>query len=189
MQPALADLKVRQAIAYAIEPDALVELKLPEGAKVASQLHAGHGRRLQRDVTTYPYDPAKAKELLAEAGCDGPELQFHYPTEVSRPYMPNPKEIFSSVERRPGGSGHQGQGAAGQVGAGLPGRPPRASKDHDIHLLGWTGDYNDADNFIGTFFDRPKDEWGFNDKALFDQLARTRTPPPTRRPGARSTRP
>ena len=30
------------------------------------------------DVTTYDYDPEKAKELLAEAGADGLELTFYY---------------------------------------------------------------------------------------------------------------
>jgi peptide/nickel transport system substrate-binding protein len=39
--------------------------------------------------------------------------------------------------------------------------------NHDLHLLGWTGDYGDAYNFIGTFFDRQKDEWGFNNPSLF----------------------
>ena len=29
--------------------------------------------------------------------------------------------------------------------------------NHGLHLLGWTGDYNDTYNFVGTFFgaDRP----------------------------------
>jgi peptide/nickel transport system substrate-binding protein len=27
-------------------------------------------------------------------------------------------------------------------------------------MLGWTGDYGDADNFIGTFFQSPQKAWG-----------------------------
>ena len=28
----------------------------------------------------------------------------------------------------------------------------QGTPDHGIHLLGWTGDYNDTDNFVGVFF-------------------------------------
>ncbi|MBA2414317.1 MAG: ABC transporter substrate-binding protein, partial [Geodermatophilaceae bacterium] len=44
----------------------------------------------------------------------------------------------------------------------------------DIHLLGWTGDYNDAYNFIGTFFDAKAggvaklDFGGYDNQELFD---------------------
>src|SRR3712207_9408107 len=47
----------------------------------------------------------------------------------------------------------------------------------DIHLLGWTGDYNDAYNFIGTFFaeasnDQASAEFGaFSAPEIFDALA------------------
>ncbi|HZH22022.1 MAG TPA: ABC transporter substrate-binding protein, partial [Geodermatophilus sp.] len=48
----------------------------------------------------------------------------------------------------------------------------------DIHLLGWTGDYNDAYNFIGTFFAEDQDnqasaEFGaFSAPEIFQALAR-----------------
>ena len=41
---------------------------------------------------------------------------------------------------------------------------------HDLHLLGWTGDYNDAGNFVGTFFGRNKPEFGITDPALFAEI-------------------
>jgi peptide/nickel transport system substrate-binding protein len=46
--------------------------------------------------------------------------------------------------------------------------------DHDLHLLGWTGDYNDTDNFVGVFFGREKPEFGFEDPELFRALAEAR---------------
>ena len=47
----------------------------------------------------------------------------------------------------------------------------------DLHLLGWTGDYNDAYNFIGTFFadaggGQAKEEFGgFVSPEIFEALA------------------
>ena len=38
----------------------------------------------------------------------------------------------------------------------------QANGMQDLHLLGWTGDYNDAGNFIGTFFGRGKPEFGLH---------------------------
>ena len=48
-------------------------------------------------VTKYPYDPAKAKSLLQQAGVQMPfQIDFWYPTDVSRPYMPDPKRNFEA---------------------------------------------------------------------------------------------
>jgi len=46
--------------------------------------------------------------------------------------------------------------------------------DHGIHLLGWTGDYNDTDNFLGVFFGQKSAEWGFDNPELFKDLTDAR---------------
>ena len=66
---------------------------------------------------------------------------------------------------------------------GRPGGPPvllvqgLGTDKHGMHLLGWTGDYNDTDNFLGVFFGTPTDEWGFENQELFDALADARAIP------------
>ena len=46
----------------------------------------------------YDYDPQKAKDLLAEAGQSNLTVNFWWPTEVSRPYMPDPKSVFTAFK-------------------------------------------------------------------------------------------
>ncbi|AEB47729.1 extracellular solute-binding protein [Micromonospora maris AB-18-032] len=167
--PKLADLKVRQALAHAINRQALVDSKLPPGAQVAVNFFPDTVEGWNGDVTKYEYDAEKAKALLAEAGASDLTLRFHYPTEVTRPYMPNPKDLFELISAD-----------LQAVGIKIEAIPLKWSPDylnattsgdkHDIHFLGWTGDYGDGYNFIGTFFDRQKDEWGFNNPALFEKF-------------------
>ncbi|MFI7081059.1 ABC transporter substrate-binding protein [Micromonospora sp. NPDC049903] len=172
--PKLADLKVRQALAHAINRQALVDSKLPPGAQVAVNFFPETVEGWNGDVTKYDYDVEKAKSLLAEAGASDLTLRFHYPTEVTRPYMPNPKDLFELV-------------SADLQAAGIKIEPiplkwspdylnaTTSGSAHDLHFLGWTGDYGDGYNFIGTFFDRQKDEWGFNNPALFEKFKQADT--------------
>ncbi|OZV79617.1 ABC transporter substrate-binding protein [Micromonospora echinospora] len=172
--PKLADVKVRQAIAHALNRQALVDSKLPPGAKVAENFFPDTVEGWNGNVTKYDYNPEKAKALLAEAGASNLTLRFHYPTEVTRPYMPNPKDIFELLSAD-----------LKAVGITVQPIPLKWSPDylnattsgsaHDLHFLGWTGDYGDGYNFIGTMFDRPKDEWGFNNKPLFDKFQKADT--------------
>ena len=92
--PKLADLKVRQALYHALNREQLVKTQLPEGASVATQFIPDTVNGYNKDLQPVAYDKAKAKQLLKEAGAEGLELQFAYPTEVTRPYMPDPQKIF-----------------------------------------------------------------------------------------------
>ncbi|QHT55696.1 ABC transporter substrate-binding protein [Cellulomonas sp. H30R-01] len=168
-KPELADLRVRQAIAYAINKEALVAQTLPEGTEVATNFVPPSVSGWNADVETYDYDPDKAKALLAEAGQSNLTLDFNYPTNVSRPYMPTPEQVFTAIK-------------ADLEAVGItvnavpdPWNPEYLDKiqgtpDHGLHLLGWTGDYNDTYNFIGVFFGGPSNEWGFDNPAIFQAI-------------------
>ena len=62
------DLKVRQAINHAIDRQALVDNLLKGKSKVVWTPCFPSQFGCAQDVTEYPYDPEKAKALLAEAG-------------------------------------------------------------------------------------------------------------------------
>lgn len=172
----LQDPKVRQALSHAIDKDALISQVLPEGTQKATQFMPDSVNGWNPDVTTYEYDPEMAKTLLAEAGYDESNpltLTFNYPVDVSRPYMPDPEQIFTVLSAQ---LNEVGVVTNPETDAWNPDYLEQitATADHGIHLLGWTGDYNDTDNFVGVFFGQQSSEWGFNDPELFAALAEAR---------------
>ncbi|MGZ3620167.1 MAG: ABC transporter substrate-binding protein [Candidatus Binataceae bacterium] len=64
----LRDLRVRQAIAYAISRDAIVGSLYKGAGRVASGMLSPENWAYNGDVQRYPYDPFKASRLLDEAG-------------------------------------------------------------------------------------------------------------------------
>jgi peptide/nickel transport system substrate-binding protein len=156
--PALQDLKVRQAIAYALNRQQLVDSQLPEGAEVASIFYPDTVDGWTDDVEPYAYDVQKAKDLLAEAGQSNLTLNFWWPTEVTRPYMPSPKDIFAAFKTDLEAAGFTiNESSKPWNGGYLDGVE---DQQPDLFLLGWTGDYNTPDNFIGTFFTRTPNRFG-----------------------------
>ncbi|WP_426323534.1 ABC transporter substrate-binding protein [Microbacterium sp. E-13] len=74
--PAFADVRVRQAIQYAIDREAITKAAAPgAGVPTAQPVTSGSLGYDESLEDMYPYDPAKATELLAEAGyADGFEF-------------------------------------------------------------------------------------------------------------------
>jgi peptide/nickel transport system substrate-binding protein len=67
--PELADVRVRQAINHALDRDALLEaLQLGYGTPTAQPFGPESGAFDEELEDAYPYDPERARELLAEAG-------------------------------------------------------------------------------------------------------------------------
>ncbi|MCC6791344.1 MAG: ABC transporter substrate-binding protein [Thermomicrobiales bacterium] len=75
--PPFDNLAVRQAINYAVDKDAIVQLVLDGNGAPATSLLASAFGDYNPDITQYAYDPEKAKALLAEAGfADGFETTY-----------------------------------------------------------------------------------------------------------------
>ncbi|MFH8726658.1 ABC transporter substrate-binding protein [Streptomyces termitum] len=163
--PALKKPEVRQAIAHAVDRENIVKTQLPEGGKVATQFMPDTVAGYSDNVKKYDFDTAKSKQLLAAAGESKLSIDFCYPTEVTRPYMPAPQDIFELVK-------------ADLEKAGIKVNPKPSKWNPDyidateagscaLHLLGWTGDFNDGYNFIGTWFAEFDKQWGFKDDKVF----------------------
>ncbi|MFG1497594.1 ABC transporter substrate-binding protein [Saccharospirillum sp. HFRX-1] len=73
-----SDKRVRQAVNYAINKQALVDNVLQGTATVATgPTPPAFGWAYNEDLEPYPYDPDRARELLAEAGAEGAEVTFY----------------------------------------------------------------------------------------------------------------
>ncbi len=66
--PILADLRVRRAIAMAIDRDAIIASIMRHTARVATGMLAPENWAYEADVTRYRYDPQAARKLLDAAG-------------------------------------------------------------------------------------------------------------------------
>jgi len=82
------DVRVRQALNYAVDVDALIEtMNLGLGSPIASPIGPGYLGE-NPDVKPYPYDVEKAKSLLAEAGyADGFETTMDTTTMGNTPFV------------------------------------------------------------------------------------------------------
>lgn len=75
--PVLDDVKIRKAIAYSIDREKIVRDLLLGQAKVVSSVLPTQSWAYTPG-TQYNYDPAKAKQLLAEAGYKGEPIVFKF---------------------------------------------------------------------------------------------------------------
>ncbi len=172
----LDDINVRKAIAHAINLDEVVSTSLPEGTEKAIEFIPPVVSGYTEDVATYEYDPELAKQLLQEAGAAGATIEFNYPTGVSRPYMPDPEATFNILRTQLEAVGLKIKPTADQWDPDYL-EKIQGTADHGMHLLGWTGDYNDTDNFVGVFFGTEQPEWGFDNPDLFQKLQDARSLP------------
>ena len=69
-KPPFDDVRVRQALLYAIDVDSLIGTYMAGHARAATSLLPDYFRHYHRTATVYSYDPEKARKLLAEAGVD-----------------------------------------------------------------------------------------------------------------------
>ena len=156
--PPLDKPEVRQAIAHALNRQEVVDNFYAGRGEVAHAFMPPSLEGYATDVAQYEFDPDKAKQMLQQAGAASANITFCFPTDVSRPYMPDPRRNFEAF-------------AADLRDVGLTITPKSAPWSPDylgmvdegkcpIYLLGWTGDYGDPDNFIGTFFQSPLKSWG-----------------------------
>ncbi len=170
-KPPMDKLEVRQAIAHALNKEEVVNSFYGGRGVVATQFMPSEIVGYADDVQTYEYDPAKARQLLQQAGLTLPvEIEFWYPTDVSRDYMPDPKRNFEAFAADLNAAGFKVTPRSAPWQPDYVARVNEGNAGH-LNLIGWIADFADADNFIGTFFGEPTDRYGFENPEIHDLLA------------------
>ena len=96
-------------------------------------------------IKEYPYDPAKAKELLAKAGYpNGTEVELWY-LPVTRPYNPDGKRMAEMIQ-----ADWEKVGVKAKLLTYEWAEYRKRAKggEHQVVMFGWSGDNGDPDNFF-----------------------------------------
>jgi dipeptide transport system substrate-binding protein len=144
-KPPFDKKEVRQAIAMAIDRDAILK-----------EVYQGAGQKAKNPIpptiwsyddatVDYEYNPEKAKEMLKAAGvAEGLETDLWW-MPVQRPYNPNAKRMAEMMQADLAKVGINAKLVSYEWGEY---RKRLQAGEHQMGLIGWTGDNGDPDNFL-----------------------------------------
>ncbi len=136
--------KVREALTLAIDRDAILK-EVYQGSGIKAKNLIPPTIWSYDDATPdYGYDPEKAKALLKEAGVTSLATDLWY-MPVQRPYNPNGKRMAEMMQADLAKVGIDAKLVTYEWGEY---RKRLQQGEHQMGLLGWTGDNGDPDNFF-----------------------------------------
>jgi peptide/nickel transport system substrate-binding protein len=148
-KPPLDNEKVRQAIAMAINRQAIVDKFYPAGSQVASHFTPCSIPGGCEGEEWYAFNLDQAKTMLSEAGFgNGFNIRLAY-RDVVRGYLPTPGRVAEEI---------QAQLRALNINATIDKQESTTFLDNasagnlEMFLLGWGADYPDATNFLDSHF-------------------------------------
>jgi peptide/nickel transport system substrate-binding protein len=150
-RPLFKDRRVRQAIAHAIDKEAIARSAYEGEGTIATTLVPKAMWGHHPTLTSYSYDPEKSRGLLKEAGVAQGTKVIFYAMRNSRPYLPSPEQVTAIITQQlkeigldPVVQSPDWASYLDQVGNG----------EHDICLMGWQTDNADPDNFLYALLDK-----------------------------------
>ncbi|CAM5773923.1 ABC transporter substrate-binding protein [Labrys miyagiensis] len=147
-KPPLDKKEVRQALAMAINKDALIADVYEGSGKSATTLIPSFMLGYNDKIPEYGYDPEKAKKLLADAGVKTPiDIDLWY-MPVYRPYNPNGKRMGELMQADLAKVGVNAKLVTYEWGDY---RKRLQNGEASLPQMGWTGDNGDPDNFFFLF--------------------------------------
>jgi len=164
------NVKVRQALAYAIDRQRIVDNFYPAGSIAATQFMPPSIFGYTPEVEPFPYDPEMAKQLLEESGVELPiETELSY-RDVVRSYLPQPGVVAQDLQAQLAAVGINVEIVVMESGAFLDAAD---AGELSLHMLGWGADFPDAVNFLDYHFGAgSSDQFGDKFPEITDSLAR-----------------
>lgn len=144
------ELAVRQAVAYAIDSAAIAHGLYSSGTVIASNWTPPGMLGENAALKPYARDVARAKALLRGAGFpNGFSTDIYYPT-APRPYMPEPQRLAETLQAQLKDAGINVTLQPYEFGVFLS---KVRNGEHQMCLIGWSGDNGDPDNFFYPLLD------------------------------------
>ena len=141
------DLRVRKAINMAIDKNAIISaVYLSTGVAAINPIPPSmwsYNKAIKDD----PFNPAEAKKMLAAAGYPNGFSTDLWAMPVQRPYNPNAKRIAELMQADLAKIGVTAEIKSFEWGEY---RKRMQAGEHQMGMLGWTGDNGDPDNFLDT---------------------------------------
>jgi len=147
----LGNKQVRQAVNMAINKQAIIDAFFAGLAKPAKNPLPPSLWGYNDDIKDYEYNPEKAKALLADAGYPDGFKTTVWAMPVPRPYMPQGQKVAEAIQADLAAVGIEAEIVSYEWGIYLE---KAENGEHDMILLGWTGDNGDPDNFIYALLDK-----------------------------------
>jgi peptide/nickel transport system substrate-binding protein len=147
------DVRVRQAFNYAVDREAINKSLYQGLAELMNSPLPSSQWGFDPSLKGYPYDPEKAKKLLADAGYpNGFEVEF-LSYSSARGYNPAGPELAVAIQGYLEKIGVKTNIRKQEMGAFLA--EIRSGKYQGMFLVGWSGDNGDPDNFLYNLFASP----------------------------------
>ena len=140
----MKNIKVRQALNYAIDVDSIIKNIFSGNAKTSSQPVSSYDLGFDNELKPYGYNPEKAKQLLREAGYEG-KIKIKMAAPSGRYIMD--KEVAEAIK-------NQLEQAGFEVSLAFPEWGNYVTQifageiDYDIWLIGWGSSTYDAGNTL-----------------------------------------
>ena len=152
VNPTLKDKRVREAIALAIDKDAIIN-ELMGGGEVARQLVGPSATGFNANLQPYPYDLPKAKQLIAEAKAAGVPVDAPLTMFVRRAYIVGLEDAAEAIAQTMveiGLTGTKTQGVETAVHAELWGANTGNGVDPSRGMLGTHAHGNELMDYSST---------------------------------------